>query len=265
MHEQIALVPRWLWLYCTFECTAGCFLSYLTSVRNTCQYLVGPWLFHTEPVGSAWQKNCERYFLRINIRLDLKGILVTITDIFFFSVRKTYENPLKCYFGGTPWLCLTKNLKIIFQTVVTWRKYCLAREKTRFHEITVSGLPPSLLSCCTWQIRCARAAIIAAARPRRGFDKTASAEDLKGAELSEEERPSLRQPARPRVRSRHRSCPAAVRAGWCKGTAARRPLLVSTVINSSILLPETCAPSLISTLLQTITAPVLHFSVSRRL
>lgn len=70
---------------------------------------------------------------------------------------------------------------------------------------------------------------------------------------------------RPRVRSRHRSCPAAVRAVWCKGTAARRPLLVSTVINSSILLPETCAPSLISTLLQTITAPVLHFSVSRRL
>lgn len=47
------------------------------------------------------------------------------------------------------------------------------------------------------QIRCARAAIIAAARPRRGFDKTASAEDLKGAELSEEERPSLRQPPGP--------------------------------------------------------------------
>lgn len=40
-------------------------------------------------------------------------------------------------------------------------------------------------------------------------------------------------------------CPAAVSAGWWKGILVPRPLLISAVINSSIFLPETWAPSLI--------------------
>lgn len=57
----------------------------------------------------------------------------------------------------------------------------------------------------------------------------------------------------------HRGCPAAVRAGWCKGIRAPRPLLVSAVINSSIFLLGTCTPSLIFLIVKTITLSLFHF------
>lgn len=70
-------------------------------------------------------------------------------------------------------------------------------------------------------------------------------------------------------------CPAAVSARWCKGVLVPRPFLVSAVINASICLPETCAPSLILPILKSNhvgfwRSPALglnweeHFSLSSR-
>lgn len=95
------------------------------------------------------------------------------------------------------------------------------------------------------------AQIFAAAEPWSCVDKNVSAERLKGTKLSESESP------RPRLW--HLGCPAAVRAGWCKGILVPRPLLVSAVINSSILLHGTWTPSLIFLIDKTITFSLFNF------
>lgn len=92
--------------------------------------------------------------------------------------------------------------------------------------------------------------IFAATGPWSCVDNNVSAERLKGTELLE----SVSLPGYGTS-----LCPAAVRAGWCKGICVPRPLLVSTVINSSIFFSGTCTPSLIFLIDETIIYSLFHF------